>query len=134
MHRDLKPENLLLSEPGSQAILKIADFGLSAVVAAGEDNEINNLTCGFSEPPPPPSNYSPMSCSLSPSESNSVASSLGFADALDCQQSSEVAAAAAAIGITAPTPMKRLRSLVGSPHYIAPEIISHRTLLKLIFE
>jgi serine/threonine protein kinase len=36
VHRDLKPENLLLSDPSDSAILKIADFGLSAVVFATE--------------------------------------------------------------------------------------------------
>jgi serine/threonine protein kinase len=35
-HRDLKPENLLLSDPSDSAILKIADFGLSAVLFAAE--------------------------------------------------------------------------------------------------
>ena len=34
MHRDLKPENLLLSDQSEYASLKIADFGLSAVVFA----------------------------------------------------------------------------------------------------
>ncbi|XP_020598539.1 serine/threonine-protein kinase ATG1t [Phalaenopsis equestris] len=36
IHRDLKPENILLSTPTSDAILKIADFGLSRVVHPGE--------------------------------------------------------------------------------------------------
>lgn len=36
VHRDLKPENLLLSDGTEQALLKIADFGLSAVVFAAE--------------------------------------------------------------------------------------------------
>ena len=38
VHRDLKPENLLLSDPTDAAILKIADFGLSAVVFATENS------------------------------------------------------------------------------------------------
>ena len=29
MHRDLKPENVLFASPGEDAILQIADFGLS---------------------------------------------------------------------------------------------------------
>lgn len=29
IHRDLKPQNLLLSEPGPNAVLKIADFGFA---------------------------------------------------------------------------------------------------------
>jgi serine/threonine protein kinase len=36
VHRDLKPENLLLSDTSESALLKIADFGLSAVVFAAE--------------------------------------------------------------------------------------------------
>jgi len=36
VHRDLKPENLLLSDTSDSALLKIADFGLSAVVFASE--------------------------------------------------------------------------------------------------
>ncbi|KAJ6800897.1 serine/threonine-protein kinase ATG1t isoform X4 [Iris pallida] len=36
LHRDLKPENILLSSPSSDAVLKIADFGLSRVVRPGE--------------------------------------------------------------------------------------------------
>ncbi|KAL0926206.1 hypothetical protein M5K25_002417 [Dendrobium thyrsiflorum] len=36
IHRDLKPENILLSTPTSDAVLKIADFGLSRVVHPGE--------------------------------------------------------------------------------------------------
>ncbi|KAI0526778.1 hypothetical protein KFK09_002369 [Dendrobium nobile] len=36
IHRDLKPENILLSIPTSDAVLKIADFGLSRVVHPGE--------------------------------------------------------------------------------------------------
>lgn len=40
VHRDLKPENLLLSDSSEFAALKIADFGLSAVVIAAEGEEI----------------------------------------------------------------------------------------------
>jgi len=36
VHRDLKPENILLSCAGSDAILKISDFGLSRVLRPGE--------------------------------------------------------------------------------------------------
>ncbi|KAL1290862.1 hypothetical protein HN51_059394 [Arachis hypogaea] len=43
IHRDLKPENILLSKPGDDAILKIADFGLSRTVRPGEYAE---TVCG----------------------------------------------------------------------------------------
>lgn len=46
MHRDLKPENLLLSDPSDSAILKIADFGLSAVVFASENIGVNGTGPG----------------------------------------------------------------------------------------
>ncbi|KAJ4966102.1 hypothetical protein NE237_017951 [Protea cynaroides] len=36
IHRDLKPENILLSTPDSDAVLKIADFGLSRIVHPGD--------------------------------------------------------------------------------------------------
>ncbi|XP_008785793.1 serine/threonine-protein kinase ATG1t [Phoenix dactylifera] len=36
IHRDLKPKNILLSTPSSDAVLKIADFGLSRAVHPGE--------------------------------------------------------------------------------------------------
>ncbi|CAM0901574.1 unnamed protein product [Alopecurus aequalis] len=36
VHRDLKPENILLSSSGSDAILKISDFGLARVLRPGE--------------------------------------------------------------------------------------------------
>ena len=41
VHRDLKPENLLLSDASESALLKIADFGLSAVVFASEGGGID---------------------------------------------------------------------------------------------
>eukprot|EP00605_Chrysophyceae_sp_TOSAG23-4_P000508 GSChrysophyteH1.ASY1.ANO1.570.1 assembled CDS len=70
-HRDLKPENLLLSNSSEDALLKIGDFGLSAIVFASEmENELSN------------------------------------ADA------SKIS-------------LRRLRSVVGSPHYIAPEVTAN---------
>jgi calcium-dependent protein kinase len=36
VHRDLKPENFLLSEKGSNAVLKVTDFGLSSFFKEGE--------------------------------------------------------------------------------------------------
>ncbi|XP_027330175.1 serine/threonine-protein kinase ATG1t isoform X1 [Abrus precatorius] len=43
IHRDLKPENILLSSHGYDAVLKIADFGLSRIVRPGEYAE---TVCG----------------------------------------------------------------------------------------
>lgn len=41
VHRDLKPENLLLSDSSDSAILKIADFGFSAVIFASESSSVH---------------------------------------------------------------------------------------------
>ena len=42
VHRDLKPENLLLSDSSDSAILKIADFGFSAVIFASESSSLSD--------------------------------------------------------------------------------------------
>lgn len=36
VHRDLKPENLLLAQASADADVKVADFGLAAVVPGGQ--------------------------------------------------------------------------------------------------
>ena len=69
-HRDLKPENLLLSDAGGGAVLKIADFGLSAAFAIAANGAAEEKTEGHGTP----------------------------------------------------ISMRRLRSVVGSPHYVAPEV------------
>lgn len=93
-HRDLKPENLLLSDASENAILKMADFGLSAVVfaavAATEGLSGPMSACGAGQPPTT-ENESEKHLSLD-----------------DLPPSG--------------SPVKRLRSVVGSPHYVAPEI------------
>lgn len=78
-HRDLKPENLLLSDATEAAVLKIGDFGLSAVFAMS------------SEP-----------------------SSPNFEEEKNRTETVFNAATTAQV--------RRLRSVVGSPHYVAPEI------------
>lgn len=91
VHRDLKPENLLLSDNSDQAILKIADFGFSAIIFASETSMHEG------------NNHIPQRLSSSPKSSSS--SSEGG----DLELS---------------PPLRRLRSVVGSPHYIAPEVSS----------
>jgi serine/threonine protein kinase len=80
-HRDLKPENLLLADSSDKAVLKIADFGLSAAFAIAAHSgsttsaeEKSGMLGGGGSPPSTPVN------------------------------------------------IRRLRSVVGSPHYVAPEV------------
>ena len=64
-HRDLKPENLLLADPDDSSVLKIADFGFSALFrelesesSSGEDSSdptsrsSGSGSCGGGVPPP----------------------------------------------------------------------------------
>lgn len=90
VHRDLKPENLLLSDSSESAVLKIADFGLSAVTFAAESIIDNSF-------------------SVTNTNNN---------DALiDAFSSINVNGAPV-------TPnLRRFKSVVGSPHYTAPEVM-----------
>ena len=49
VHRDLKLDNILLSVKGPEATVKIADFGLSALVRLGSDGYVGGNTQGDSE-------------------------------------------------------------------------------------
>jgi len=96
-HRDLKPENLLLSDPSDTAILKIADFGLSAVVFMAEESDGESKREGRTN-----QNQQNLSHNVqSKQHMNSTSNQSGVP--------------------TTPT-FRRLRSVVGSPHYVAPEI------------
>lgn len=95
VHRDLKPENLLLSDNSDAAILKIADFGLSAVIFANESTPPTPSRGGVEE------TSSPFSSPTTPSFLTPPRPSPQPSDAVS---------------------VRRLRSIVGSPHYIAPEV------------
>lgn len=108
VHRDLKPENLLLSDGSDHAILKIADFGLSAVILSAESqnqevvqvNTVGTLPCSFD---------------------------LGIGN----EKTTAPSGHGKLTGGGEIPPLRRLRSVVGSPHYIAPEISAQEGEQKL---
>ena len=110
-HRDLKPENLLLSDISDQAVLKIADFGLSTeVFARPRSNSMDTLEDVDNE------KYR-MSDPHDQCQSSDGVGDCAKSDVeLDCEEF-EMDVAGSPI-------LKRLRSVVGSPHYVAPEISS----------
>jgi serine/threonine protein kinase len=149
-HRDLKPENLLVNEQGDKLTLKIADFGLSAVVYAA--SEIQQLDAYDDADVTPLSPSSPLP-SPSPESKNKQQQSgvkESLVQTLTQQQqesrdqnsqdgSSEYSSFTASSPFSSPplspfgdndrtntvSPtacIRRLKSVVGSPHYAAPEI------------
>jgi serine/threonine protein kinase len=109
VHRDLKPENLLLSDPSDTAILKIADFGLSAVIFASEaaQPEMESASTTPNKHVKEQTNNSKTSSSKSPQHSTVFSTpSRNLSAQID----------------NSPASLRRLKSVVGSPHYIAPEI------------
>jgi len=98
-HRDLKPENLLLSDVSDSAILKIADFGFSTVIFSNETNidESNKVKSIFKNEE-----------NTHDKQYNKKILNNNYDEDKDND----------------PPSLRRLRSVVGSPHYIAPEISS----------
>jgi len=150
-HRDLKPENLLVHNgPGDERTLKIADFGLSATFALNREvsdqdtvmsynlslqGTVNdNSTIGFngsimnhaSISPGPVTGLSPLNKSMN-SLSALGATALSY---LTCGNISDVSGCNQPFSQQEPevepqpAPLRRMTSIVGSPHYVAPEIIS----------
>lgn len=117
-----------LSDATENAMLKMADFGLSAVIFAAEDSEEESNANQQGAPAPknnkqlshrlPDKRYQNMSSMgyVSPSSFNSS----GGANTLYNMQH----AASDPKVLDSGSPVKRLRSVVGSPHYVAPEITS----------
>lgn len=99
-HRDLKPENLLLSDGGEGAVLKIADFGLSAAFAiaagGGGDVEVSDER------------------GLGKGGAGGGGGSGGLSTLMQHQQH-----------------VRRLRSVVGSPYYCAPEVTCESTQMQV---
>mmetsp|Transcript_11993 Transcript_11993/g.30415 ORF Transcript_11993/g.30415 Transcript_11993/m.30415 type:complete len:930 (-) Transcript_11993:1481-4270(-) len=142
-HRDLKPENLLVHNTGEGSrILKIADFGLSAAFGSlGNDIRLTGLqldsdimedsmaspmsqnTFGSQRD----GNFSPSSQASTNSVKGSmdkvIASGVSALSFLTCGAMESVLCNPNG-GENDPSPLRRMTSVVGSPHYVAPEIIA----------
>jgi len=150
-HRDLKPENLLVHNgSGKESTLKIADFGLSAVFGVG-DRDQGSIVDSLASPMVSPIN-SPNRMSGRGDVSLATIDTFSPADMEDDRhtRSNSFQSSMSALGATALTfltcgavddvnwcapnddlieeeisnvALRRMTSVVGSPHYVAPEII-----------
>ena len=131
-HRDLKPENLLLSDMSDQAILKMADFGLSAAVFSKtrsnsmdipDDSDVitsSDLTTPTKTNANKEKNDDNNCQRLSSNHEDRDMSDFPKCDVEFDDEEIELDEMGSPI-------LMRLRSVVGSPHYVAPEISSTST-------
>lgn len=138
-HRDLKPENLLVHNGRSgSCTLKIADFGLSAAFGpsnsaiSDQETVVESLAPGS---PPPRS----IAESTMHETKDTRATTPGAKTPLLMERIVNVGVSFLTCGTVddivncrprdldadgQPSPLRRMTSIVGSPHYVAPEIIS----------
>jgi serine/threonine protein kinase len=146
-HRDLKPENLLVhNSPDGSSILKIADFGLSAAFGpsinqrAGGPSDADTLIDSLGSPltqntaDDDPSFMGHHDGNLSPNSQTSMTSVKGSMDRVIASGVNALSFLTCGVvenvlcipngSAEGPAPLRRMTSVVGSPHYVAPEIIS----------
>lgn len=143
-HRDLKPENLLVHNTGKGSrILKIADFGLSAAFGSPAENtgakglyfDSETMADSLSSPLSQSTlgtqrdgNFSPSSQTSANSMKGSmdkvIASGVSALSFLTCGAMESVLCNPNGDDDNIPSPLRRMTSVVGSPHYVAPEIIA----------
>lgn len=129
-HRDLKPENLLVhSGDGFNCTLKIADFGLSATFCRDEEGTDDQDAVSDTLSMPPIMDKSnaisrekdSLSSPIKQQMDKLLNVGLGF---LTCGAVEDIVVCGPAGIVGMPAVLKRMTSVVGSPHYVAPEIVS----------
>lgn len=146
-HRDLKPENLLIHTRSDEEekTLKIADFGLSATFDLyqptnnwssisrgdsatskwdGQSAAISSRGSGYLASPMSDKSASSTKSSFSPLLNKMGATALSM---LTCGSMMNVCDGEGMVGddlVEYGSQLRRMNSVVGSPHYVAPEIIS----------